>query len=241
MLRNAMWTEIHSAIDPELQSSITRIDDDAVMLHHPLIIDPYLTLEGVERANKMFRHNKAVVADARRDGNFWRYISEHERPYRMKVLNEVLPTITDSALAAKLVADVWTDSENISQNHGLWTKAWRLLPDPRATMDQSEQNEFAELPELFRIFRGYTLPRGRLRGLSWTIDQECAERFSGRIPDEHYFVAAGRVRKKDVLAFFNRLLSLSTGSGLNGVVEGAKTRVCTLRRTGPSWPADELG
>lgn len=197
-----MRREIRDAIDPELRSSLRQINaDNAIMLHDPLIIVPCLTLEQVEEANDTYRCRKAAAAEARRDGNFSGYVFRHEKPYRVKALTELLEI--DPALAAKLFADVWMDSEIIFPNNHLWIRAWRLLPDPKATMNQDEQNEFAELPELFPIFRGYTLPRGTQRGLSWTIDQERAEWFSRRLPAEHYFVAAGSIRKKDVLAFFS--------------------------------------
>jgi hypothetical protein len=69
-------------------------------------------------------------------------------------------------------------------------------------MDQAEQNDLAKLPEPLPIFRGYALPRGTPRGLSWTIDRERAEWFAYRFPAERYLVAEGSVRKKDVLALF---------------------------------------
>ena len=119
-----------------------------------------------------------------------------ERPYRARVLKQVLPAISDAALAAKLVAEVWIDSENVWQNLRVWASVWCMLPDPRATMNWHEQKEFAALPERFPIFRGYGLPRGTARGLSWTIDRERAEWFSRRLPAEHYFVAAGECAKE---------------------------------------------
>jgi hypothetical protein len=197
--------EIRSAIDPELQSSLKlRGIDDAMTLHHPLIIYSHLTLEEVERANNIFRRKKDIVERARRDGDFSRYVFEHEKPYRLPALMEGLLEIKYSAIAATLLADVWMQSENISQNQRLWRSAWRLLPDSRATMDQAEQNELAELPERFPIFRGHMLPRGTRLGLSWTIDLECAERFARRFADEQHFVAEGILHKKDVLALFTR-------------------------------------
>ena len=76
-----------------------------------------------------------------------------ERPYRARVLKQVLPAISDAALAAKLVAEVWIDSENVWQNLRVWASVWCMLPDPRATINRHEQKEFAALPEQFPLFQ----------------------------------------------------------------------------------------
>jgi hypothetical protein len=175
-----------------------------MMLRHPLMIDHYVSLDRVERVNDQYRHKKAAAAEASRNGNWLEYIFLHERPYRPRCLEDVLPDVNNAALASELVAEVWIDSENVSQNQRVWRSVWRMLPQPWATMTQDEQKEFAALPDRFSIFRGYALPRGTALGLSWTLDRGRAEWFARRFAGEHHFVAVGIVRKKDVLAFFSR-------------------------------------
>jgi hypothetical protein len=124
-------------------------------------------------------------------------------PYRINALRKALRHISDPEQAARLVSDVWTDSENIRQDRSVWLSIWTELADPWAAMDEKEQAEFATFPDRLTIYRGQYGRRGLTRGLAWTLDQSKAEWFARRFPHRGSpFVASGRIFKHDVFAYF---------------------------------------
>jgi hypothetical protein len=152
-----------------------------------------------------FRRKKADLQQAERHGNWERLIWIYERPYRIKPLRKAMRRICDPKEAARLVALVWTDSENIRQQRSDWLSIWDDLADPCAAMDEKERAEFATFPDRLTIFRGHGGRRGLTHGLSWTMDQAKAEYFARRyLHQGPPFVGYGSVLKRHVFAYFTR-------------------------------------
>ena len=93
----------------------------------------------------------------------------YEKPYRIKPLRKALRHISDPKEAARLVGDVWQNSENIRQHRSVWLSIWTELADPWAAMDEKEQAGFATFPDRLTVFRGHCGRRGLTRGLAWTM------------------------------------------------------------------------
>jgi hypothetical protein len=196
--RDHSSAELSKAIDPELRSYF-----HGGLVHHPLIIAS-VTANRIQYINETYRKNKADARKAEREGDWQRLIRGlYERPYRIKALRKALRRIADPKEAARLVGDVWRDSENIRQHRSAWHSIWTGLADPWAAMDEKEQAELATFPDKLTIFRGHGGRRGLTKGLSWTMDQAEAEWFARRSFRGPPFVASGWVFKIDVFAYFN--------------------------------------
>jgi hypothetical protein len=193
------YIELSQALDPELQNHF-HIDG---FLSHPVIVEPFVDARLISSINESYRKKKAHVQQAEGDRNWRQLILIYARPYRIKALPKALRHVSDPKEAARLVGDVWKDSENIRQNRSVWLSIWTKLTDRWAAMDEKEQAEFATFPNRLTIFRGQSGRRGLTRGLAWTMDQSKAEWFARRFPHQGPpFVASGRVFRHDVFAYF---------------------------------------
>jgi hypothetical protein len=104
--------------------------------------------------------------------------------YRKKIPADKYPEI---------VRDVWTDSENIYQNFGLW----RMILKPFIGKDVFQT--LSALPDEFTVYRG-----GSPDGFSWTLKKETAEWFSRRFrsEDDHLPVWEITIPKSKAIAYF---------------------------------------
>ncbi len=174
------------------------------MLQHPLVYSvPYHEVMN-NHHNQRYEMLKADVAQALKTKNAFRYIFQHERPYRLNALCDYLdrqsirPGYYWEALGA-----VWADSENIWQNLEIWK---RLLRSKRSQkfrfMDETERKALKELPDELTVYRGCV--RGlNEECLSWTLDKDKAARFSKRWRrnSETPIVLTKTVSRKQVFAY----------------------------------------
>jgi hypothetical protein len=178
-------------------------------LHHRFVIlsdcDPEVASVANGYANRHYKMKKEQSIEAWRTGDWSKYIDLHEKPYRLVALRKVLG-VCEQTSAPALVSSVWIDGEFLSRNRSKWIEVWQQLPNPRATMNSTQHEEFAALAEEFAIYRGFSTTGHKCehRGLSWTLDRAKAEWFARRYSMEgtRPCVASGRIRKKDVFAYF---------------------------------------
>jgi hypothetical protein len=190
------------------------------MIHHPLVIELFFDPERSARVNSYYQHKKEKRAECEAEGKWGQYIFIHERPYRLEALCYAMRNYTNLAADywAKLIGEVWVDSENIHQHQGSWINLWMALNEPRLAMDAEDAAVFKQLPERFTVYRGISNPRFNPDGLSWTTDKDRALWFANRKikPKQHKpTLITGMVEKREVLACFN-------GRGENEIVVPAE-------------------
>jgi hypothetical protein len=154
--------------------------------------------------NDRYRKKRAWLKELEADpGDGWQYIWLHEKPYRFDALRRIAGRLTP-ARYWKLVGEVWTNSENIRQNLAGWRRLWSdPRPHKQECMEPEERAALASMPASFPVWRGVGY-RGRIHGLSWTVDHEkalwFARRFGFRGPGR---LVHAEVARRDVHAFFS--------------------------------------
>jgi hypothetical protein len=105
------------------------------------------------------------------------------RPYRWDFFYSVQGEL-DDAEYARLLGEVWTDTEVPGGNLRGWIK---LFTNPRLRrellMSPEELASYQALPDLVEIWRGVAQPR-YARGISWTTDPDQAAWFAMRFAGE---------------------------------------------------------
>jgi len=170
-------------LDRELQAYL-ETDGDFPMIRHPLVFAvPFLEIpEEVDRVNKQLAAKKEMVDKALANRRWSEFVFLHERPYRIGAFQEIHPDMTDREYWP-LLRDVWTDSENIFQNHIEW---WEALTSPRQRRvlftSSADRAVLKKLPETIHVYRGTTQVEmdGHYLGFSWTLSEEKAVWFAKR-------------------------------------------------------------
>lgn len=173
-------------------------------LNHPLVQEiPLRDTKHCALIHHRFRQKQAALGSALQDKDWNTVIFLHERPYRLEALASILQDYkVPPEVVAPLVAEVWTDSENIRQNQKGWQHIWSTLPNPQLVMDAEEQKAFAALPDIFFVYRGLRSQRYNRKGLSWTLDLDKAWWFAYRFKPARPTVLKAAVAKADVYALF---------------------------------------
>lgn len=189
--------DLHEDLVPHLREGVL-----GPMVHHPLVVEILARPELYSHLNRQYLKKREVLAEALQEQNWGSYIFLHERPYRFDALLKIADAVASEQDFWDLVSTVWTDSENIWENHKAWVRLWTSRANPHLAMEAKERDKLARLPETVTIWRGFNHPKGRL-GLSWTLSESkarwFANRFSkGRTPT----VIRGEVGKTDILAYF---------------------------------------
>ncbi len=161
-------------LHPDLKRYLFKTPNGWTVLQHPLVYCvPYYGDEFQSaHANEMFRHKSEAMSKAIAEKDFYRMIALYERPWRIEVIKRYRKSIPADQYP-KIVKEVWTDSENIYQNQGLW----RTFLKPFVGKDVC--NTLSDLPEMITVYRG-----GTEDGFSWTLKKETAEWFSRRLRQE---------------------------------------------------------
>lgn len=171
------------------------------MIYHPLLVNDAMP---IAYNNFVLLARKRQLEEAKRDGDWFKYVFTHELSYRVDALKEVASKMDDKLYWGAL-AKVYTESENLRQSQGAIR---RLLtadrPNREAMMTDEEKAFLGGLPEAVTIFRGYGFHNSH--GWSWTISREKAEWFANRFAEEFGGiprVATGKVQKTDIIAYFD--------------------------------------
>jgi hypothetical protein len=165
-------------LHPDLEEWLDPPGAELRFIRHPLLVTPYepaLT----PNINQDFEHKVRDVENAREANDWEQYVWLHEKAYRAEVLYEVAHLLEDRDYW-RLVAEVWTLSENIWQSEDKWRKLLTATrPHRELLMSEEEQSALADLSSPIRIYRGFCRPE-RQHGFSWTRDRQQAEVFAGR-------------------------------------------------------------
>lgn len=130
--------------------------------------------------NKQLEVKKQAAKQMMEEKDYAGYIFLHEKPYRYDSFREVCEKLSDQ-LYWEMLADVWTNSENIWQNRNGWIQ---LLSESRPGknqffMDDEERLTYNALSDVVTCHRGYT-PGKNMNGISYTLSYEKAQWFANR-------------------------------------------------------------
>jgi len=189
---------------PELSSAVSGDGTGFSFIRHKFVHGIYIpTMNG--RYNEQVRAKQAAANSARSNKDWDSFIFLHERPYRLDAFMEIQDELTDDEFWS-LLADIWTDSENIPEMRDYWDE---LLASPRpgrlSMMRDDERIEYDSLPDIVTIYQGHTEERDD--GWSWTTDPNIASWFADRfakIEGSTPYVTTAKVKKDEIHAFLTR-------------------------------------
>ena len=205
-----IWMDLLKTVedlDPELVPYMEKGGPLGRCIRHPLVYSMIHTDQMNAIANRQLAAKKEAVAEAREQREWARFIFLHERPYRIEAFMEIEDQLTDSEYWDHL-GSVWVDTENAYQNPDEWMELLTSNRSCREMMSCEDVRGVFSLPpekggllDETIIYRGYRGENG-LYGNSWTLDKARVRWFATRFPDaEPAFVAKGKVRKGDVIAY----------------------------------------
>lgn len=192
-----------SKLNDELANSIRAVREGGIeMIHHKYFVNIYFDNELTnDQANKVYDYKKKAVDEAIKDKDIDSYLWLHERAYRVEA---ILYALEDWWKPSKkeyweVIANVWTDTENVYENHLAWEQLLFLeFSDSHLMMDEEDTKFFNELPNTITIYRGGVDDNG----YSWTLDKEKAEWFASRFNFD-YEVFEKTINKSDAIAYLS--------------------------------------
>jgi hypothetical protein len=190
------WTKLNSCLIPYVEFP-EEGNWCAVRLRHPWVysvIGPLLP----HQCNKLFEQKSAMIRKAWREGNWWKVLMCHERPYRMSLLEKLYFTgRMDIVEMRSLLLDFWTDTEIPQSNQ---TEPLALFKE--AVWLTDDQDGYDSLPDVLTLYRGVDgVCELSPDGPSWTLDRKVADFFAKRYAQGKTYTI--RVKKNDsaVLAY----------------------------------------
>jgi uncharacterized protein len=172
-------------------------------LKHPLTFHVPYSEHLNKLANQSYLYKKAKTDEILRAAGpsfteVCRFVMLHERPYRFQAFAEIQDRLSDADYW-KLLGDVWTDTENLWQNHYLVRSLLASTrPHRECMMNKDEQRLLASLPEEFTVFRGHQ--RVNRISYSWSLSYGKAVWFANRWSHKSTGVVKAQVRKSDAIA-----------------------------------------
>lgn len=189
-------------LDPELEEWLEPSSTFGLLLKHPLVYAIPYHKQMNQYVNQQYRIKKKAIELATRDNDWYTVLFLHERPYRLDAFRDIEDQL-DNIQYWSLLADIWTDSENIRENYYEWED---MLTSERAgrehMMDVDEQEALADLPDIVTVYQGHTDQRDD--GWSWTTDLRVAERFARRfatLEEALPLVSEATVAKSNITAY----------------------------------------
>jgi hypothetical protein len=165
-------------------------------LRHPLVYQ--IGMMGNGWANAYYLQKIGDVKKALQNKKYDSYVWLHERPYRIEAFKEIEHLLSDTAYW-KLVADIWTDTENQWQNYKEWKD---LIGSKRSNrhymMTEEEDNLLRSLADEVTIYRGCQKGINE-DGLSWTLDKSKAQFFANRFGKKG-IILERKIPKSDIIA-----------------------------------------
>lgn len=196
----ARQEELFYRQEPLLPELMPYLHPDRV-LQHELVVSLGVDPDRAAHINADYLYKKARLAELETQiGDGSKYVFLHARPYRCKALLQIANRLSP-AQYWHLVGEVWTDSENIRQHRADWKRIWSApIPKKHECMGPKERGKLEKMPSSFNVWRGVGY-RGGV-GLSWTTDYDKAVWFARRFDPDSPRVLHGRVKRRDVHAFF---------------------------------------
>ncbi|MCA9052153.1 MAG: hypothetical protein KDA89_25630 [Planctomycetaceae bacterium] len=191
-------------VHPDLAGYVKAGGIGCGMVHHPLIVSPIYVKDCYGYVNYLYEQRNADVQRLM-DAEEWKeYVFTHERPYQLDAFSRIAKRMSDTTYWS-ILGSVYTESENLWQQK---PKLVCLLTVDRKQreflMNGRERGYLKELPSTLTIYRGYQYRNAN--GWSWTLDPKKAHWFAHRFKGlgGKPTVATGRVKKRDVVAYFSR-------------------------------------
>ena len=192
-------------LHPALQKYLELDREPFQMLRHPLVYGVPYAPPFNSMYNDLLKQKIEQIDRAIAERNWSQYIWLHERPHRIQALDDLYPQIPDADFWA-LFGDVYTDSENIHQNHDT-VERWLDTPviSKNTIMHDDELEEFYKLPAVVTVYRGYNLDSNieTPADWSWSLSADTAEWFANRFGCKGV-VIKGTVQRNRIIALFNR-------------------------------------
>jgi hypothetical protein len=195
-------------LDPELAPYLYEDETFGICLKHPLVFQLMFHSPGM--ANRVFHKKQEALAVAIEEENWSSVIWLHERAYRCDALMDYVIGRDEDGVPLSLdhfdqetrdlIADVWTDSENIGQHEDDW-RAIFAVPEGFWLGSQGERDEFDALPDPIPVWRG-DIEDG---GWSFTTDERVARFFADRFPHlGTYDIVQDTIPKDRVFGYLSR-------------------------------------
>ncbi len=209
MLKQTDLTKAKSTARMLLELPMEIIDGGLIVIH-PYFVSTYAaaevdgkiqsvdltTDEGMKAAKKAIRDGIEKVESYHR---FLRMIRGQYLPIFFKMTKEHL-SLEDYS---EFLSDMWTTIEFPNADTNV-TKAEFVSffknADKQILMDEKEYAVYTSLSKEITVYRGVG-KRGKVNGLSWTLELEQAKWFANRF--EPVGVYKAKINKKYVLAYFN--------------------------------------
>jgi len=189
-------------LSPDLVPYLEETDVLGTVLKHPLVFQ--VPFHSAAFANKQLEWKRKALDEALAEDNWMTAVWIHERPYRILVLQDFAEFMDDKTYW-DVVANIWTDSENLWQNEDEWRDLWQADREGRLeyAMDDDDKLVYSNLPETITVYRGCIQGENE-DGMSWTTAFQVAEFFAKRfaeIREGDPIILCGEVSKEDVLAY----------------------------------------
>lgn len=191
-------------VHPDLAGYVKAGGIGCGMVHHPLIVSQIYGKDCYGYVNYLYEQRRAIVQRLMDEEQWEAYVFTHERPYQLDAFGRIAKRMSDTTYWS-ILGSVYTESENLWQQK---RKLVRMLNADRKQreflMNGRERGYLNKLPSTLTIFRGYQYRNAN--GWSWTLDPKKARWFSQRfeVLGGKPTVATGRVKKRDVVAYFSR-------------------------------------
>jgi len=175
-------------------------------LKHPLLVI-HINVEYAAWENWAIDHNQQLQEKYRKEGKWFNVMLLYRTASVLHGFCEELEYFDDETYW-EMLGYVWTEQESSWPNRKLYLILFEWpRPKREKLMDEKEHQEFAKLPDMVNVYRGYM---GRRRqSLSWTTDKDKAIWFANRfavLKDElgPPCLLSGVANKADILGFFTR-------------------------------------
>lgn len=202
------WREALERRPESLEKQYRRFIDlrcpDGPRIRHPLL-DTIYDAKRSAYVNWVIPRLERCLSELIARGEWVSVMILHKEPFWLRALVKYADKMDDKSYWQSLEM-VWTMWEQMFPHKKVFLSLFQARRSQRQyLMNAGERRALMNMPKEFTVYRGFIGNRGE--GLSWTIDRSKAEWFACRFAMLHDRgsprICEGRVKKKDVLAYFN--------------------------------------
>ena len=196
-----------------LMTDIKTTPFSPVIVTHPFTDTGFIYFKGdskpknlLENKDTLLRWHNEVKKQISESNSADRIFLLLTKPYRLVFLKYAEPYLTQKDFS-RILADVWIQTEAPHNDPNFSTSKLTSLfrkADPVYLMETDEYEQFKELENTVTVYRGVTsYSKDNLKGLSWTLNPETAERFANRFYEDGTVYEA-QIDKAHIYAYFSR-------------------------------------
>ena len=197
-MRNGTVPDLDARLQPYL------ITEDIPRIQHPLVHQIFYSPMQNRMYNAMFHHKLQNFKTALRTEDWHYLLNLTERPFRIPVFSKYATRMSNLDYWTNL-AWVYVDSENIDQHSNLMMSL--LLSERggrRSLMVKGEQEALDAMPNVLRVYKGFSDYYAWDTDFSFTLDLKVARWFARRFDCPYPKLLEALVSKEAVLAYFTR-------------------------------------